>query len=156
MRKLALATAALFLFAGTAPAQAHLVVKSKPGQPAWKIEQNQFRNLEHAAYVAEKGGGTNQLWHKKAVSWLWASHDRLMWNYISPWLPTYNCEHGRGGWESATGNGFYGGLQFHPGTWLSNGGGKFARSAHEATPIQQVTIAWKLGPSHWPNCPTPF
>ena len=142
---------------------AHLVVRSKPGQPAWKVEQNQFKNIAHAQWVLRKTRTTRNYkwireirsWHSQSIVWLRESHDRLMYRFISPWMQTYNCEHGRGGWYTNTGNGFYGGLQFDYGTWLSNGGGRFASHAHKATPIQQVTVASRLTYDGWPNCPNP-
>ena len=44
-------------------------------------------------------------------------------------------------WSINTGNGYYGGLQFDRGTWLSNGGGKYAPTADKATRAQQIEIA---------------
>ena len=37
------------------------------------------------------------------------------------WDAVAMCESG-GNWSANTGNGFYGGLQFAPGTWVANGG----------------------------------
>ena len=37
---------------------------------------------------------------------------------------TAQCESG-GRWDLNTGNGYWGGLQFSPGTWFGNGGGPF-------------------------------
>ena len=136
-------------------ADAHLVVRSKAGQPAWKIEQNQFKNIRHAQWVARNGKNYSRVWHRRAVKWIRASHDRMMLKFIAPWMQTYNCEHGKGGWYSNTGNGFYGGLQFSDDTWKRLGGRKFAHNAHLATPIQQVTLAWEHGGDGWPNCPNP-
>ena len=43
-----------------------------------------------------------------------------------------------------TGNGYYGGLQFDYGTWLSNGGGAYAPRADLATREQQIAVANRL------------
>ncbi|MEP7035182.1 MAG: ubiquitin-like domain-containing protein [Dermatophilaceae bacterium] len=57
-----------------------------------------------------------------------------MWDRIA------QCESG-GNWAINTGNGYYGGLQFDSGTWLSNGGGKYAARADLATRLQQISVA---------------
>ena len=71
------------------------------------------------------------------------------------WDAVAACEAG-GNWHINTGNGFYGGLQFDSGTWLSNGGGAYAPRADLATREQQIAIATKLydarGSSPWPVC----
>ena len=71
------------------------------------------------------------------------------------WDRVAACESG-GNWSINTGNGFYGGLQFHPQTWTGFGGGKYASSAHLATKAQQIEIAQKVlqvqGPGAWPVC----
>ena len=60
-----------------------------------------------------------------------------MWDRIAA------CESG-GNWSINTGNGYYGGLQFNSGTWLSNGGGDFASRADLASREQQITVANRL------------
>jgi uncharacterized protein YabE (DUF348 family) len=71
------------------------------------------------------------------------------------WDAVANCESG-GNWHINTGNGFYGGLQFDYGTWLSNGGGAYAQRADLATKSEQIAIATKVynarGSSPWPVC----
>jgi len=71
------------------------------------------------------------------------------------WDGVAQCESG-GNWHINTGNGFYGGLQFDYGTWLSNGGGAYAPRADLATREQQIAIATKFynarGSSPWPVC----
>jgi resuscitation-promoting factor RpfB len=71
------------------------------------------------------------------------------------WDAVAQCESG-GNWHINTGNGFYGGLQFDYGTWLSNGGGAYAPRADLATRGQQIAIATRLynarGSSPWPVC----
>lgn len=69
-----------------------------------------------------------------------------MWDKIA------SCESG-GNWSINTGNGYYGGLQFNAGTWLANGGGRYAARADLASRGQQITIANHLydraGGSPW-------
>ena len=48
------------------------------------------------------------------------------------WDAIAKCESGNN-WSINTGNGYYGGLQFDIGTWLSNGGGAYAPRADLAT-----------------------
>ena len=60
-----------------------------------------------------------------------------MWDRIAA------CESG-GNWSINTGNGYYGGLQFNSGTWLSHGGGDFAPRADLASREQQITVANRL------------
>jgi uncharacterized protein YabE (DUF348 family) len=56
------------------------------------------------------------------------------------WDAIANCE-STNNWSINTGNGYYGGLQFDSGTWLSNGGGQYAPRADLATKEQQIAIA---------------
>lgn len=63
-----------------------------------------------------------------------ASASSVNWDAIA------KCESGNN-WSINTGNGYYGGLQFDKGTWLSNGGGKYAPRADLATREQQIDIA---------------
>jgi uncharacterized protein YabE (DUF348 family) len=71
------------------------------------------------------------------------------------WDAVAACEAG-GNWHINTGNGFYGGLQFDSGTWLSNGGGAYAPRADLASREQQIAVATRLynarGSSPWPVC----
>jgi len=71
------------------------------------------------------------------------------------WDAVAACESG-GNWHINTGNGFYGGLQFDYGTWLSNGGGAYASRADLATREEQIAVANHLyarrGSSPWPVC----
>lgn len=73
----------------------------------------------------------------------------------SVWDRLAGCESG-GNWSINTGNGYYGGLQFNRGTWLSNGGGAYAPTANLASREQQIEIASRLqaarGWSPWPAC----
>lgn len=71
------------------------------------------------------------------------------------WDRIARCESG-GNWAANTGNGYYGGLQFHPQTWRGFGGGAYARTADRATRAQQIAIAEKVlrvqGWKAWPTC----
>jgi len=71
------------------------------------------------------------------------------------WDRVAACESG-GRWKVNTGNGFYGGLQFHPRTWTGFGGRTYAPYAHRASKAQQIAIARRVlarqGPGAWPVC----
>lgn len=73
----------------------------------------------------------------------------------SVWDQLAQCESG-GNWAINTGNGFSGGLQFHPQTWLAYGGGAFSGDASGASREQQISIAEKVqaaqGWGAWPAC----
>ena len=66
-----------------------------------------------------------------------SSHWSVNWDAIA------NCE-STNNWSINTGNGYYGGLQFDSGTWLSNGGGEYADRADHATKDQQIAIAERV------------
>ncbi len=78
-----------------------------------------------------------------------SSNNGLNWDALAA------CESG-GNWHINTGNGYYGGLQFDSGTWLSNGGGAYAPRADLASREQQIAVATRLynarGASPWPTC----
>ncbi|MEU0093974.1 ubiquitin-like domain-containing protein [Kribbella sp. NPDC006257] len=72
------------------------------------------------------------------------------------WDRIAECESG-GNWSIASGNGYYGGLQFDHGTWIAYGGGAYANNANGATKAQQIAIAEKVkadrgGYGAWPVC----
>ncbi len=73
----------------------------------------------------------------------------------SEWDTVAACE-SSGNWAINTGNGYQGGLQFSPSTWLGYGGGQFASAAHYASREQQIAIAEKVlagqGRGAWPVC----
>ena len=73
----------------------------------------------------------------------------------SRWDILAQCE-ASGNWAINTGNGFSGGLQFTPGTWLAFGGGKYAPQAWMASREEQIEIAEKVlagqGWGAWPAC----
>jgi resuscitation-promoting factor RpfA len=68
------------------------------------------------------------------------------------WDAVAQCESG-GNWNTNTGNGYYGGLQFTPGTWKANGG---TGSAHNASREEQIRVAENVlktqGIGAWPVC----
>ena len=68
------------------------------------------------------------------------------------WDAIAQCESG-GNWGINTGNGFYGGLQFSPATWTSNGG---SGMPHQASREEQIRVAEKVyrsqGIGAWPSC----
>ena len=71
------------------------------------------------------------------------------------WSGVAQCE-SSGNWSINTGNGFYGGLQFTPSTWLAFGGADFAPRADLATREQQIAVAERVlagqGKGAWPTC----
>ncbi|MFW3172009.1 transglycosylase family protein [Geodermatophilus sp. CPCC 206100] len=71
------------------------------------------------------------------------------------WDAVAQCESG-GNWSINTGNGYYGGLQFSPGTWAAYGGTQYASRADLATKEQQIATAERTldgqGPGAWPTC----
>jgi murein DD-endopeptidase MepM/ murein hydrolase activator NlpD len=73
----------------------------------------------------------------------------------SPWDRVAGCE-SNGRWSTNTGNGFFGGLQFEPGTWRAFGGEEFAPSAQAASREQQIAVAQRVLRSQgwlaWPAC----
>jgi len=75
-----------------------------------------------------------------------ANADSVNWDAIA------QCESG-GNWSTNTGNGFYGGLQFSPATWASNGGvgnPAFAPREEQIRVAENVLAAQGLGA--WPKC----
>lgn len=73
----------------------------------------------------------------------------------SVWGRVAACESG-GNWGIATGNGYYGGLQFSASSWRAAGGSRYASLPHKATKSQQIAVAQNLlrlqGPGAWPVC----
>lgn len=68
------------------------------------------------------------------------------------WDAVAACESG-GNWSIATGNGYYGGLQFTMGTWRANGG---SGSPQQASREEQIRVAENVlrsqGIGAWPVC----
>ena len=72
------------------------------------------------------------------------------------WYAIAACESG-GVWAINSGNGFWGGLQFSPGTWYAYGGGPFdGTGPFPYSAGKQIAVAERVlaaqGPSAWPNC----
>ena len=74
---------------------------------------------------------------------------------VRAWDRLASCESG-GRWHIATGNGYYGGLQFSASTWRGFGGTRYASSAHRASRMQQIRIAERVKAQQswgaWPVC----
>jgi uncharacterized protein YabE (DUF348 family) len=73
------------------------------------------------------------------------------------WDAIAACESG-GNWSANTGNGYYGGLQFNPGTWASYGG---SGVPHQNSREQQIAVAERVaaaegGYGAWPHCGAKF
>jgi LysM repeat protein len=70
----------------------------------------------------------------------------------SAWDRLAQCESG-GNWSINTGNGYYGGIQFNPGTWRAYGG---TGMPHQASKAQQIAVAERTlaaqGWNAWPSC----
>ncbi|MFY0408834.1 transglycosylase family protein [Solicola sp. PLA-1-18] len=68
------------------------------------------------------------------------------------WDKLAKCESG-GNWKTATGNGYYGGLQFSKSTWRAVGGDGLP---HQASRLKQIDMGKKLkkraGAGQWPVC----
>jgi hypothetical protein len=75
-----------------------------------------------------------------------AHADSMNWDAVA------QCESG-GNWAANTGNGNYGGLQFKPATWSSNGG---VGSPASASREEQIRVAENVlasqGSGAWPTC----
>jgi hypothetical protein len=72
------------------------------------------------------------------------------------WQAIAQCESG-GNWSANTGNGFWGGLQFHPQTWFAYGGGPFDGSGpFPYSAGEQIAVAERVlagqGIGAWPYC----
>jgi len=93
-----------------------------------------------------------------AIAFTPATADAHMnrWAVVRPLNAKLNrmawCE-SRGRWHLATGNGFYGGLQFDAGTWWSVGGRGLP---HFHSPLEQkyraVRLIRRRGLAPWPVC----
>jgi hypothetical protein len=81
-----------------------------------------------------------------ALSAASARADTMNWDAVA------QCESG-GNWAANTGNGHYGGLQFKPATWASNGG---VGSPTTASRAEQIRVAENVlrtqGVKAWPKC----
>jgi resuscitation-promoting factor RpfA len=70
----------------------------------------------------------------------------------SAWDKLAQCESG-GNWNTNTGNGYYGGIQFNAQTWRAYGG---SGMPHQASKAQQIAVAERTlaaqGWGAWPAC----
>ncbi|MFE7750048.1 transglycosylase family protein [Streptomyces sp. NPDC057428] len=71
------------------------------------------------------------------------------------WDRIAKCE-SSGRWNTNTGNGYHGGLQFAPSTWRAYGGGQYAPRADLATKSEQIAVGERVARSQgmgaWPTC----
>lgn len=76
-----------------------------------------------------------------------SSSDAGVWDQLA------QCESG-GNWSINTGNGYYGGLQFHIDTWRRVGGSGYPHQASKAEQIRRAEILRGGGSyrPHWPSC----
>ena len=93
----------------------------------------------------------------------WADQQRLLLDYLAAiaaaeipnetrWDRVAQCESG-GNWSINTGNGYYGGLQFHPATWRSVGGTGLPHQHSKAEQIRRAEILKaRAGLGQWPVC----
>ena len=58
---------------------------------------------------------------------------------VSAWDQVAACESG-GNWQTNTGNGYYGGLQFSQQTWSGHGGDQYAPTADQATKERRLRL----------------
>jgi resuscitation-promoting factor RpfB len=71
------------------------------------------------------------------------------------WDDLARCESG-GNWSLNTGNGYHGGLQFHPSTWNAHKPSGYPTYAYQATREQQIVVGERVQRSQgwgaWPHC----
>jgi resuscitation-promoting factor RpfB len=71
------------------------------------------------------------------------------------WDRLARCESG-GNWSLNTGNGYHGGLQFHPDTWNRHKPSGYPTYAYQATREQQIVVGERVQRSQgwgaWPHC----
>lgn len=174
MTRMAFALSVVLLMLGvTSTAQARSVVRSCPGVVksiyhergvTRAYERRMGHNPSKSVFNASK---VHSCAYAKWVRdfWKWM-HNRRTSEYqhwkkqreiSSPsWLVSaFMCiHHYEGAWNSNTGNGYYGGLQFGWSEW-QRFGGRYASRADLATPAQQIAagIAYYnvSGFSPWPN-----
>jgi len=156
MKTLVVALVALVV---AAPAHSHLVKRMHRNESRAALHAAAQHDYNHSLYVCVRGSGRPKREHCRSLRWLKRVLDETAPPPvvdISPWIPTLDCETGGTmNWYTNTGNGFFGGLQFDHDTWISHGGGAYARDANGATPAQQVMVANRLTYDGWPNCPNP-
>jgi hypothetical protein len=111
-----------------------------------KIRHKFTRAATKAAWITAITGALALV--PMALSAAAANADTVDWDAIA------QCESG-GNWSTNTGNGHYGGLQFKPATWASNGG---VGSPASASREEQIRVAENVlrteGIGAWPKCGT--
>jgi hypothetical protein len=65
------------------------------------------------------------------------------------WEAVHQCE--AGSWDTNTGNGYYGGLQFDTGTWDAYGN-PACDQASDCSKEEQIAAAASMDYDAWPNC----
>jgi murein DD-endopeptidase MepM/ murein hydrolase activator NlpD len=123
-------------------------INDQAGESAQSVTQLQLGPERWTA--AERRAAEAEL---KARANAFARASRLFGTAV--WDALAGCEAG-GDWSADTGNGYAGGLQFAPETWLGYGGGAYALSAAEATREEQIAVAQRVlagqGWRAWPTC----
>lgn len=110
------------------------------------------------SYDAGRGGRmfVTVLWPMVNDTYRYDPARRAEWDRLAGCESTWR-------WDINTGNGYYGGVQFHPQTWRAYGGEEFAALPHQATPEQQIAVAERVlwaghgpygpqGRGAWPGC----
>ncbi len=73
----------------------------------------------------------------------------------SHWDELAECE-SNGNWRANTGNGYHGGLQFHPDTWNRHKPSGYPQYAYQASREQQIAVGERVQASQgwaaWPHC----
>jgi resuscitation-promoting factor RpfB len=84
-----------------------------------------------------------------------ASAPRATSSASSHWDALARCESG-GNWSLNTGNGYHGGLQFHPDTWNRHKPAGYPAYAYQASREQQIVVGERVQRSQgwgaWPHC----
>jgi hypothetical protein len=72
------------------------------------------------------------------------------WHAPSWWLAGALCIHAHeGAWNDATGNGYYGGMQFLPSTWASVGGRTRPDLASPREQLYRAYLVWRRDGGSW-------
>ena len=118
----------------------------KNGVEAAKVEVSRTVTTEAVASVVQVGSASSSSSSTSSSSSSSSSSSPAPASSGSSgvnWDGIANCE-STNNWSINTGNGYYGGLQFDIGTWLSAGGGAYAPRADLATREQQIAVAENL------------
>jgi len=124
----------------------------------WSLERQRSIPRTHYWFTAERNPGQAP-WLARRVAWRLRAR-RVSLIPVAPWpqawLQAALCVHRyEGAWNAVDPTGtYFGGMQFDIGTWLSNGGGRYAPRADLAAPHDQLVVAyhtWQArGWSPWP------